>query len=717
MRGKLFTAAILAQITMGMYVSAEAINMPVYTLDEVVVTATRMKDTIQTAPASVNVITADQIKEKRVNTITEAIGMLPGVYNARPQGMSDVGNGIQIRGYGESDILVQYDGMVLNDGYEGGVNWNAVAIDDVEKIEIVKGAASSLYGGRAVGAVINITSKDPEKNRTKLYSSYGSHATWKSGINVSRKINDKLSASFGYERRQTHGHLKKYVYTYGGDKDSPSGKVGTGLIQTEKYSGSKMYLLGIPGTGASKDNTYNLKMKYKFNENKSLTYRFTHDDYKYYAYNPVSYIHDAAGHPLFEGSVQSPDGKWYNFDESDFTDYYGRRKIDVHAFNYKDDDNKIVFNLGLTNVKDSGYSTGYDLAGDGKGGDAKYPNKTYKADLQKEWDFGKNNMVAGIDFQRDSMDYIKSKLAHWHDKNSVTSQTMKMGGKNELTALFLQDKLALDDKWSMYAGLRWDHYRKHDGYYKDSRTSISQENSTYNELSPKLSFEFLPDSNTTIYASYGHSFNAPTLYQMYRHDPNYGYIANPDLEPETTNTFEIGIKKKLGTRTAMTFDVYAAKTKDMISAIKLKTGPNKGKRQYVNLSEVKRRGAEFDIAHSFDDKWSGYINYAYQTAEDGEGERIYSIPRHVLHSGIRYDKNKWNGYLEGQYISDRNEPGDLAHRMYSEDSVFTINLGANYEFAPGASVGLSIDNLLDKDYWQWQHSSGREYTLSLSYEF
>ena len=55
--------------------------------------------------------------------------------------MSDVGNSIQIRGYSEDSILVLYDGMPLNDAYDGGVNWSAVSINDVKKIELVRGAA------------------------------------------------------------------------------------------------------------------------------------------------------------------------------------------------------------------------------------------------------------------------------------------------------------------------------------------------------------------------------------------------------------------------------------------------------------------------------------------------------------------------------------------------------------------------------------------------
>ena len=711
--GKIALKAAVMGVLMGIGVSEGYAESPAaYSLDTVVVTATRTESTIKNTPASVSVVTAEEIAERNVRTITEAIAMLPGVYDARPQGMSDVGNSIQIRGYSEDSILVLYDGMPLNDAYDGGVNWSAVSINDVKKIELVRGAASSLYGGRAVGAVINIESKDPDKDGAKAYMSYGSHSTWKRGVSVSQKLSDCLSASFGYENRQTDGYLKKYSYASKGTASSPSGTVGTGAVTTEKYNGSTIYLLGTPGTGASKDNTYNLKLKYKFNDSQSLTYRYTHDRYKYYGKDPVSYIRDAEGNALFEGSVLLPNGKYYHFGESDFTDYYGRRRVDIHALSYKDDNNKILFNLGVTNVKDNGYSTGSDFAGKGTGSDARYPNKSYKSDFQKEWDLGRHTLVAGFDIQRDSMDYIKSKLAHWKDKNSVTSETSRMGGKNLTAALFVQDEYKINDQWNVYGGFRFDHYRKYDGYYRDASSSIKQKNENYNELSPKLSFEYKPQDTVSYYISYGHSFNAPTLYEMYRNDPGYGYIANPDLDPETTNTFEIGMKKQIGTKTNLTMSVYHAKTKDMIIAVKRADG----KRWYVNQDQARRIGAELDVNHTFGQFFSAYANYSYEKAEDENGDRIYSVPRHIFHSGIQYNREKWNAYLEGQYISGRNEPGEVTHRLYSEDAVFTMNLGVNLHVYQGAVLGLAVNNLLDKEYWAWQKAAGRTYTVSLQYE-
>ena len=131
--------------------------MTTYTIEEIVVTATRTERDTLKVPASISVVTAEDIKTHNVKTLSDALAMLPGVYDARTHGMSEVANGIGIRGFGESNILFLYDGMVMNDGFSGSMNWSAVAVDDVKKIELLRGSASSLYGGKAVEAVVNIS--------------------------------------------------------------------------------------------------------------------------------------------------------------------------------------------------------------------------------------------------------------------------------------------------------------------------------------------------------------------------------------------------------------------------------------------------------------------------------------------------------------------------------------------------------------------------------
>ncbi|MDY4920014.1 MAG: TonB-dependent receptor [Phascolarctobacterium sp.] len=684
-----------------------------FDLDTMVVTATRIAEDQMKIPAVVHVIGEKEIAEKNVLTITDALKTVPGIYDGRAGGMSDTANSIQMRGFGEADILVLYDGMPLNDGYSGKVNWSAIAIDDVARIEVVQGAASSLYGGHAVGGVINIISKDPDKDSAKVYMHYGSDSTWKRGVSVSKKLGQKLSVGFSYENKETDGHKKKLIYKAASKETStPKGEIGTGAVSDLKNDGSKIYLLGYPGGGHSEDDTYNFKLKYKFDDNKSLSYKYTHDKYKYFAVDPVSYIHDENGNPMYSGSVLLPNGKYLTFSESDFTDYDGRRDVDKHALAYKDDKNKITLNLGVTNVKDYGYATGSDLAGEGKGSDAKYPSKAYKADFQKVWE-GKHTVVAGFNLQKDSMDYTKSSLSKWSDKNSITSINSKMGGTNFISALFVQDQYQFSDAYSVTAGLRLDHYQKKDGYFTNATSHIDQKDEKYTELSPKIAFQYTPDDDTTYYVSYGHSFNAPNLYQLYRHDPNYGYVANPDLKPETTDTFEVGLKKNLSDKAYMGIALYSAKTTDLINAVTR----SDGKKWYVNIAEAKRLGAEFDLNFKHDDNFSSYLNYTQQYAKDEDGDRITSIPKRIMNAGVRYSQEKWSAYLEGTYVSDRLSKGNIGGRLYSEDGFFTANIGVNYKFMKNGTLSASVNNLFDRDYWQWYKSAGRTWNVGVEFAF
>ena len=720
MRKKHLTVAVLGAIfqmclTNGGFAAEqrEAEDEPhVHMLDETVVTATRTEKDMMKTPASISVITAEDIKRHNVKTLSDALAMLPGVYDGRTHGMSEVANGITVRGFGESNILFLYDGMTINDGFSGGMNWNTVSIDDVKRIEVLRGPASSLYGGKAVGAVVNIISKNPEQDSVHAYASYGTRNTWKRGVSLSKKIDDRWSVSLGYENKQTDGWMKKYVYVTRGQSAAPSGPVATGAVETRRGNGRTIYLLGTPGTGASEDHTFNFKAKYKFTPEQSLTYRYTHDYYRYVSVNPESYLTDAAGNCVFQGSVLIG-SKYYNFDESDFTDYYGRQIVDRHTLQYKDTAHKFIVNAGISEVKESGYSGGYDFAGTGPGGKTSYPSKSLKLDLQKTWDIGQHTLVAGFDIQRDSMDYIKYKLAHWHDHNSVTAKRSTTGGRNSVTALFVQDDYRINEKFGVNVGLRFDRYRKYDGYYHDTSTDLKHADASYNELSPKVVFSYFPTRKTTLYASFGHAFNPPRLFQLYWYDPGVQVIANPTLKPESSNTFEIGWKEKMDDRTYLGLSLYHAKTKDLISL-----GPPDaaGNRKYINIDEAKRVGWELEVRHTFSPMWLAFANYHYELSTDGDDNRIYSIPKQTLHLGIKYDQKLWSAYLEGQYISSRNPPHYIGHRYLSDDAFFIANLGVNYQFAKNATLSFSIDNLFDRDYWQWYKARGRSFTVGMDFE-
>lgn len=714
-KGLLMSALICGNLFIGgTTVFAEEIGD--YQLDEMVVTATRTEESNIKVASVVSVITADDIKKKNILTITDALKEVAGIYDGRPGGMSDIANGIQMRGFGEADILVLYDGMPLNDGFNGKADWSVIAIDDVKKIEVLQGAASSLYGGHAVGGVINIIGKSPDKDHVHAYAKYGSDKTKKQGINLSKKLSDKCAIGLGYENKETDGHYKKLIYKYAYNaKDKPGNpdKIGTGAILNQHSNGRDMYILGNPGGGRSEDDTYNFKLQYKFNDAQSLTYRYTHDKYKYFATDPETFIKDSQGNKMFEGSVLLPNGKYLDFNEYDFTDYDGRRTTDRHALAYKDTANKIDFKLGVTNVKDFGYATGDDLAGQGGGYDTNYPNKTYKADFQKVWEGSKNNIVVGFDIEKGSMDYSKKYLEHWGDKDSANYLYYTMGGTNLVGALFVQDAIKLSDVYSLDLGLRVDYYQKKDGYYNEhGKDNIERPTEKYTELSPKVAFRYMPDDDTTYYASYGHSFNPPTLYQLYR--SNSSFEANPDLKPETTDTVEVGLKKQFSPKLYSSLSVYQAKSKDLIDYDYL----DNGKKQYMNLSSVKRQGIELMLDYKMDDKFSTFANLTLQNAtDDTTGSKLYSIPKQILKAGLKYNYGDVSAYIDGQYVSSRTYDGQISGKLYSDDAFFTADAGINYKFMKNATLSFAVNNIFDRDYWQWYKAAGRSWILGVDFDF
>ena len=349
------------------------------------------------------------------------------------------------------------------------------------------------------------------------------------------------------------------------------------------------------------------------------------------------------------------------------------------------------------------------MAGEGSGTKRIYPTKAYKVDFQKVWDKEKHTIVTGFDIQKDTMDSYSYKLAKWSDRDStIGSSTETLGGTNLVEALFIQDQYKFTDAFNMTVGLRLDRYEKKDGYYKNKRI----DEKSYTELSPKLALTYTPDDDTTYYVSYGHSFNQPTLYKLYRETTSI--MANPYLKPETSDTLEIGLKKNLSEKAYMGISLYNTKTQDMLDYAQ---SPDPNKRWYINIDEAKRMGAEFDFKFKHDDKISSYLNVTMQNAKDDNDKRISSIPKRIVNLGLDYNYDKWSAYIEGQYSSDRLDDGDIGGKLYSEDPFFIANAGVSYKFMKNAVVSLAVRNLFDRDYWQWYKAPGRTWNVGVDFTF
>ncbi|MBC2716282.1 MAG: TonB-dependent receptor [Desulfobacteraceae bacterium] len=163
-------------------ISDEEEENPVqFELDAIVVTANKVQEPISDIPKHVTVISSEDIKESTAKNIIELLAQEAGV-NVRTTFGNDKQAVVDLRGMGDtaaSNVIVMVDNLMLNAADQSGPSISSVPIEEIERIEIVRGAGSVVYGNGAVGGVINIITKKAGKTSSiDLYSSYGSYNTF-----------------------------------------------------------------------------------------------------------------------------------------------------------------------------------------------------------------------------------------------------------------------------------------------------------------------------------------------------------------------------------------------------------------------------------------------------------------------------------------------------------------------------------------------------------
>lgn len=145
-------------------------------LNPVVVTATKTEKDPKDVTQSVTVITAEDIRRSTATTVAEVVRDAAGLSLIR-QGVRGSLDSLSIRGANYSQVLVLLDGVRLNSPRDSGVDLSAlpIALEDIERIEIVRGSSSALYGADAVGGVVNIITKKPDAPVSRIGGAIGSH--------------------------------------------------------------------------------------------------------------------------------------------------------------------------------------------------------------------------------------------------------------------------------------------------------------------------------------------------------------------------------------------------------------------------------------------------------------------------------------------------------------------------------------------------------------
>lgn len=318
---------------------AAPVDLNTYAVEGVVVTASRMPQAISDVPANVSVITAQEIEDNHYNTVSEALQNVNGVVvEGRGIGEQDI-----VKLNGDDRVLVLVDGRRINSDQGLGANRGTAdlrmipSMKNIERIEIVKGGASALYGSDAVGGVINVITKKGAKDmKTTIDTAYGS---W---------------------------HKGEYQITNEGSVKDFSWMI-TGNITHQDYFKSK----DSKGTvhkvepGKSNEKNFSLRLDQKMGKRESISLGYTH--------------------------VNSETGN-YAYNAGNFVDYGGRVKrirnsVDLN-WNFKEGTKAPGFLRVYHEKKSNLFNTSFDYKTDG-------------IEYQNGWELGKDHvLIAGLDWRQ-----------------------------------------------------------------------------------------------------------------------------------------------------------------------------------------------------------------------------------------------------------------------------------------------------------------------------
>jgi len=659
----------------------------------VVITATRTPRKLNDLPGQVDLVTSRQLQSLPMQQIDDALKVLPGVNIGRERGILDHNSTVSMRGLGgdqQGRFLVLLDGVPMNKADGGSVNWNLINTDDIRQIELSKGPASSIYGGHAMGGVINLISQQPSKPlEGKVSLDYGSFQTMKGRFSVGGSptiLNNKFYWGLNGFRNLSDGYINVP------EEDRDSTVIATPLKEW----------------GAGARFGYRINNQHQIEWNSSFWHDFRGSGTRIYDPEGTFFGHDVWSHSL------------------KYSGRYERANWELQVYSQAEDYQRLT--ESVKESKGTLVYTAYDVTS---------ARIDQGANARISISRGKHRVTAGGD--------LKYGIVDGNDIYRTSSDVVTNQGKTSNVAAFVQDEFDLiHDRLSLIGGLRFDHVRFFDGHFfitdPTSATSILKElenleleDNVWQELSPKLALNFNPAQNWSLYASYGHGFRPSILDDLCRS----GFIrggfkrANPFLGPESLNNFELGTNFQATPKITIHGSLYYTLGHDFIYLIG--TGDTimmgtKGRPvlEARNITGVEILGSEVSVKWNIISGLDTWLHYSFNRSvisDTGDSEEISGligkylmyVPDHKVTAGFswlnRFVNVMVQGYFIGeQWMDDANTQSIPGH----------ITLDARlWRDIRGFQVFINGHNLTNEVHLEGhgQLSMGRFISAGLSYQF
>ena len=734
-RNILLTACIIGLATPLAVTAEETPTDQSVSLEPVVVTATRTEKTVTNAPGSVSVVSKQDIDERHIDTVDQALNTTAGVYdNNAGKGLLGTTSSVSIRGLGyDKRVLFMLDGIPINDGYTGAVSYQLLSLEDIKQIEVVKGGASSLYGGNAMSGVVNIITRMPEKQEITLKTGYGS--SWERGTalddltkiyaSYGNKVFDKLSFLVGYGYRETNG----YPTGLNVQSKDPATYGLSGAIPTTTNTGLTRYVIGDTGDNTWWDDQLTLKGALDLSKTTKATVSFLRSRYEYGYDTPHTYLRDASGNEAWGYST---------IGQSSFLiSAGGGRTQNMYGATFQTEFSRVLakLSLGYLDRTDDWYispSTTAATLNGGPGSLSTTPSSGYTGDLQFTIPAGERQIItAGGSIRGDQADNKNNNLSNWQNKDSVGALTYAAGGKDRTYSLYLQDEISILKNLTAYLGAREDWWEGFDGYANSVGTTgypISYANKDQSSLSPKVALVYKPFDATTVRGSVGKAFRAPSVYDLYRtwtSTTGTTYNANPDLSPETDTTWEAGVEQGLWRRMKVKATFFDIEMEDMI----YRKTVSATQQDNINAGKARSRGVELEAEQGFDFGLTLFANYTYNETEMLEnaaaplsvGKQLIQAPRNMFNAGARYKQGPFTTSVTGRYVGKRfgsDTNTDVINGVYTSYDPYTVvDAKVSYQINPIAEVALSVDNIFNENYFGYYQAPGRSFFCELTFRY
>ena len=622
-------------------VAREVIEIP-----EIVISAERMEQTSKSATVTVNVLSAEEIAKRNASTFDQALESIPGVTINRSAGTAT--NSMSIRGASEmlgggvgNRVLLLIDGRPAITADTGGANWSLLPIDVIQRVEVVKGALSPLYGSNAMGGVVNFITKSPTNVRKTKFNIglgyFGEQPEW-----MRYTENRNYFEDIGITHSNSYQNLGYIFHLSGKQSDGYRQNTDFGFYNTYgkiQYVTQRDLRAGLSLGRTSMErgypHTWLINSQEPYVHPLKVAHEKTNDRQKKDIWN-------------FDLFLQSP----INFNS----------KLSANLY-YFENYSKSLFNPD--NLRDDNWP--YNFFTDSN---ARKTGGLIQMDIYR---FRKNFLILGLDAQ---IDWVDSKPAEI------------MFGKHQANTLagFAQDKITVRDNFSVTLGARYDYRHLVDG-------------KSEGQISPKLGLSYQVDDDTALRFSLGQAFRTPSLGEIYLKKEIHSGInfkENPNLKAEKLRFYgEIGLRRKLSNFLKIDTSLFIYDFSDMILWKRL----SENEFQVTNLNRSVIKGVETGVKFSWGDLFA-IANYTYLDAKDRtEGradDKLPYKPKHTAYTALDYQYARFKLGASLRYVSKVEEA--IFYPKDAPETFYVVNVKLSYNVSGRITLSAGVNNLLNRQY-------------------